>query len=342
MVARRKLSAVDCGRALGWLQDGVSQREVSRRLRVSLSVIQRLLERLQATGSTEERPRSGRRRSTSLRDDRAMRLAALRDRTVTATTLRQQLRLTANVNVSRQTVRNRLHEFNLHSRRAAVRLPLTPAHRQTRRDWCRGHQRWTRQQWGHVLFTDESRFTLSNNDARVRVWRRPGDRFVDACVREHDRYGGGSVMVWGGIHLRGRTPLHLVQGNLTAVRYRDEILQPLIMPTLQAMGPGSILQDDNATPHRAHVVRDFLQQRRMDRMDWPARSPDLAPIENLWDTLCRRVIEHHPPAANLAQLFQFLQQDWNAIPQQTLMTLVLSMRRRCVECVAANGGHTHY
>ena len=74
-------------------------------------------------------------------------------------------------------------------------------------------------------------------------------------------------MVWGGIHLHGRTPLHLVQGNLTSVRYRDEIVRCFVLPTLQTMGPGAILQDDNATPHRARVVTTFLQQHQVTRMN---------------------------------------------------------------------------
>ena len=142
--------------------------------------------------------------------------------------------------------------------------------------------------------------------------------------------------MWGG------TPLHLIQGNLTGVRYRDEVVLCTVLPTLQAMGPGAILQDDNTTPHRARVVTGFLQQYQVTQMDWPAHSLDLAPIENLWDILSRLVHDTHSHAANLAQLFQFLQQEWNAIPQQTLVTLVQSMRKRRVECLTANGGFTHY
>lgn len=149
-------------------------------------------------------------------------------------------------------------------------------------------------------------------------------------------------MVWGGIHLHGRTPLHLVRGTLTAVRYRDEILQPLVVPTLQAMGADAVLQDDNATPHRAHVVQDFLRDQPIVSMDWPSQSPDLAPIENLWDLLARRVNDRHPPPESTAQLFEILQREWMNLPQHTLVTLVESMRRRCMECVAANGGYTHY
>lgn len=90
-------------------------------------------------------------------------------------------------------------------------------------------------------FTDESRYCLSNNDAR--------EHFSDACVRQHDRCGRGSLMVCGGIHELDRAPLHLVQGNLTSVRNLREIMQLIVLPILQAMRSGTILWDDNAIPH---------------------------------------------------------------------------------------------
>ena len=149
-------------------------------------------------------------------------------------------------------------------------------------------------------------------------------------------------MVWGGIGRNYRTPLHQVQGNLTGLGYRDNILQPLVLPAMQALGPGAMLQDDNARPHRARVVNDFLAEQQVIRMDWPACSPDLNPIEHAWDVLGRRIREHHPPAENLNQLFQFLRQEWNLIPQLTLRRLVDSMRQRCLACIRARGGHTEY
>ena len=84
-------------------------------------------------------------------------------------------------------------------------------------------------------------------------------------------------MVWGGIHLHGRTLFRLVQGNLTGVRYRDEIVWRFVLHILQAMGPGTNLQGDNATPHRARVVTAFMQQQQVTGVNWPARSPDMAP-----------------------------------------------------------------
>ena len=152
------------------------------------------------------------------------------------------------------------------------------------------------------MFSDESRFTPSFNHGRVRVWRRQGERYADATVREHNRYGGGSVMVWGGMSLGTRTPLLRVDGNLNGVRYRDEILQPLVLPAIANMGLGAIFQDDNAPAHRARAVSNFLQQNQVNRMVWPACSPDLNPIARTplgrpWEA--RQV--KHPPTSDPGQ-----------------------------------------
>ena len=175
--------------------------------------------------------------------------------------------------MSDQTIRNHLRANNLRCRRQAVRPPLPPHHRTARRHWCTLHLWWQRVQWRRVMFTDESRFSIQFNNGGVRVYRRPGERFTDVNVRQHHQFGGGSVMVWGGISIHHRTPLYVVDGNLTGIRYLNEIIRPLVLPGLQQIGSGAVLQDDNA-----RVVTNFLRQQGIARMDWPAYSPDLAPI----------------------------------------------------------------
>ncbi|KAK7105538.1 hypothetical protein V1264_016903 [Littorina saxatilis] len=271
MPPRRRLSDAARGMAVAWLQEGVAVREVGRRLQVTHSVIQRLRDRFNNTGSVQEPRGAARTRMTTWREDRYVIVSALRNRTATANTLRGQVRTATNILVSDQTVRNRLHEVNMRSRRRAVRPPLTRAHRAARLAWTRRHLAWTRQQWSRELFSDESRYTLSFNDGRIRVWRRPRERFSNATALEHNRHGGGSLMVWGGFSLHHRTPIHCVQGNLTGIAYRDDILRPIATPVLQAIGPGATLQDDNAPAHGARVVNNFLQQQQVIRMDWPSR-----------------------------------------------------------------------
>ena len=237
MPPRRKLSNFDRARAVAWFQDGGTKREVARRLQVSISVIVRLIQCYIATGRVQERRRSGRPKKTNPREDRLIERQALQTRAASSSIIRRHVRVAANINISQQTIRNRLHGFYLRSRRPAVRPRLAPAHRAARRTFCRRHVRWTRHQWSKVLFSDESRFTMNHNDGRLRVWRRPGQRFIDATVQEKVALGGGSVMVWGAFSLHHRTPLYRVQGNLNGLRYRDEILRPLAVPTLQQIGP---------------------------------------------------------------------------------------------------------
>uniref|UniRef100_A0A670XN32 Tc1-like transposase DDE domain-containing protein n=1 Tax=Pseudonaja textilis TaxID=8673 RepID=A0A670XN32_PSETE len=78
-------------------------------------------------------------------------------------------------------------------------------------------------------------------------------------------------------------------GSLTAIRYQDEILRPLVRPYAGAVGPGFLLMHNNARPHVAGVCQQFLQDEGIDAMDWPARSPDLNPIEHIWDIMSRSI-----------------------------------------------------
>ncbi|KAK7092267.1 hypothetical protein V1264_008043 [Littorina saxatilis] len=250
MPPRRKLNEFERGRAVAWFQDGVPKREVARRLHVSISVIVRLIQPFTATGRVQERRRPGRPKKTTPREDRLIERLALQTKTASSSIIRRQRRVATNINISQQTIRNRLHGFNLRFRRPA--------------------------------------------------------------------------------------------GNLTGLRYRDEILRPLAVPTLQQMGPQAVHQDDNARPHRVRVVNDFLQQSGVNRMEWPACSPDLNPIENLWDELDRKVRSNLPPPRVVQHLYQMLQAEWQALPQRIFTTLVNSMRTRCVECQNSQGGYTHY
>ena len=170
-----------------------------------------------------------------------------------ATTLRTDFQRATGVRISTQTIRNRLHDAGLRSRRPAIRVPLTQYHMQIRLAWAWDHVTWTQNDWAAVLFTNESRFCVDFTDRRARVWRMPNEHFAPVCVAEHDRFGGGSVMVWVGISAQGKTDFHVIDnGTLTtALRYVNEILDVYVHPYADAVGENFILMDDNARAHRA-------------------------------------------------------------------------------------------
>jgi hypothetical protein len=172
---------------------------------------------------TRDRIRSGRPRVTSRRQDNHIRLVHLRNRFQTSS-------FTARIipglrPISSRTVRNRLREHNIRPRRTAIRPSLLPRHRAARLTWCRRYLRFRIQDWANILFTDESLFHLDSSGGRSRVYRRVGERYADSCVIQRQSFGGDRGMVWGSITAHGRTPLVVVVGNLTSMRYRNEIVQ---------------------------------------------------------------------------------------------------------------------
>ena len=116
---------------------------------------------------------------------------------------------------------------------------LDPTSQTARLNWAHDHVKWTDNDWDPILFTDEWRCCLDFTDRHARVWRRSGERFQDANISEHDRYGGGSIMVWAGISRGGRTDLNNTRGMMTRVRYRNDILDIYVRPTLVQSDPSS-------------------------------------------------------------------------------------------------------
>ncbi|KFM74611.1 Transposable element Tc3 transposase, partial [Stegodyphus mimosarum] len=173
------------------------------------------------------------------------------------------------------------------------------------------------EQWATILFTDESRFSLNTDFRRNFIWREPGIRYLPFNVLEINNYGG--VMVWAGIMLDGRTPLHVLdRGSVTGVRYRDEVLEPYIRLFRAAVGPEFISQDDNARPCRALLVDEFLESEDICRMDWKARSPDLNPIEYVWDALGRATGTRNRPPRIIQELKTALLNVWHQLPTCTV------------------------
>ncbi|GFY09068.1 transposable element Tcb2 transposase [Trichonephila clavipes] len=129
--------------------------------------------------------------------------------------------------------------------------------------------------------------------------------------------------------LNGRTELRIFdRGSVIGDRYCEEVLLPHVRLFRGAIGPGFIFMDDNARPHRTLAVEELLESEDITRMDWPAYSPDLNPIEHVWDALGRHIAARLRHPENTQQLKQMLIEEWALLLQEMLHQLVLSMRRR--------------
>ncbi|GFX19362.1 transposable element Tcb2 transposase [Trichonephila clavipes] len=234
---------------------------------IDLILHDRIWNRFLETGSVGRRPGQGRRRATTPKD-RYLVLTARRHRNMNATLLQQHFCSATGTTFSTQTVRNWLHGVGLYARRPMVCVRLTLRHRRDSREWATEHVNWRRNEWSNVIFSDESRFLVHPNNRHIFIWRDRGSRNNPAFVHESVRFGGGGVLVYGGISIDGRTDLYIIRdGPLIARRYRDEILRPIVVPYAAAIGDDFILMDDNCKPHRVNLVEDFLFEEGIVRME---------------------------------------------------------------------------
>ncbi|GFY13180.1 transposable element Tcb1 transposase [Trichonephila clavipes] len=174
-------------RIIGKIEEGRKITDVAREFDIAHSVVSRLWKSFKTTGMR-----------------------------TTAQQVANQFLAASGKQISRKTVARRLRGGGLYARRPVVCVPLTRQHRTARLQWCREHHNWTEQDWACILFSDESRFSLSSDCRRQLIWRESGTAYCPENIQEKDRYPTCSIMVWAGIMINGRTRLHVVtNGTMT-------------------------------------------------------------------------------------------------------------------------------
>ncbi|GFW81545.1 transposable element Tcb2 transposase [Trichonephila clavipes] len=315
MSQRRRLPNSLRWRAVGWMEMGFSQADAARRLNVSRSVVQRLWDQYQSEDSVSRRPVPGRPRATTPAEDRFLVLSARRRRTTTVPQLVADHFQASGRRISATTVRNRSQCRSVCKKTSCVRSPQ----RTTAKEPLMLGKR--------TCFLDAATMGFCAVHRRVQIYNGEG----------------GGILVWAGISLGGHTDLHVFHGGtVTGLRYRDEILDPYVRPYAATIGNDFILMDDNARPHRARIVEEYLEDHGLERIEWPARSPDLNPIEHLWEYLGREVAALNPPPRSLHELKQGLLCVWFSLPIPVSDNLINSMGNRCRQCIQVRDGHIPY
>ncbi|UYV72243.1 K02A2.6-like, partial [Cordylochernes scorpioides] len=314
---------------IGLKRAGWSIRQIAADTHLGASTVHRLWRRWLEQGNVAIYRNVGATRVTSARVDRRILRQAVAAPQATCTAILQHVQDTLDHSISTRTISRRLVANGLHSCRPLRRLPLTPPNRRQRLEWCRARSTWMTE-WHRVVFSDESRFCLSSDSRRVRVWRRRGERSNPAAIVERPTVRQRGIMVWGAIAYDSRSPLLRIQGTMTAQRYVDDVLRPVTLPYLQGV-PNALYQQDNARPHTARISQQALQDVQM--LPWPPYSPDLSPIEHVWDIIGRR-LHALPQPRSEDELWQMVEREWRAIPQDAIRTLIDSLPRRVAACIA--------
>ena len=310
---------------------------------VSAATVSRIKRKLDLGESwTDKRlGRCGRKRITTERDDRKIKHVIRKARKSSIGELRHDLE-EVGVRISKRTLQRRCYEMGFYCRRPQKKPKLTPTMKKKRKCWANEVQHLTLDDWRNVCFSDESSFQILSDKATF-VRRRPGEEFNLECLVNTVKHPT-TVMVWSVISGKGVGRLYVVEGTLRQDQYK-KIIETKLVPQLKDWfknGERFVFMQDGAPCHTAKSVMNFLRERNIPLLSWPGNSPDMNPLENLWELVKKRV--NRINITTRQQLIEQLIAVWHRDPD------VADLARRCIDSMPrriealkkAKGGTTKY
>ncbi len=321
--------------------DGRSHSYIARHIDCTRDTVRAVLARHAATGSPGSGARSGRPRCTDDALDTAIAVTAHIDKFTSPRQIKRQLFLS----VSTDTIDRRLQEAGLFGRVARHKRDYSADEVRKRLSFAEGYKDWTAEQWEKVLFSDEKCFYGKGFCGRVWVRRPKGEALnPEYCV--HKQAHPVKVNVWAAFCAGGQGYCHIFNEKLDSHLYK-RILTDNLLPSASlhfSLAPPRIEQwyflHDNDPKHTSGVVREWLHNAGVSVLEFPPYSPDLNPIENLWNAMARAVEQH---ACNtMEELQDVVAAEWERVDADYMRKLAHSMPKRCAAVVEAKGWHTKY
>lgn len=232
-----------------------------------------------------------------------------------------------------------LNSANLKYKKMKSAPLMTEKHKDDRYKWACEHVSWTIQEWRQVVFSDEKRFCLDGPDGFAFYWQ---DLRQEPRIFSKRQQGGQAIMVWAAMTYNGLSNMCLTSDNMDSIMYCNILGTEMLRFAHESASDTFLFQQDGASVHRSNYTLDWLDSNDVYLLPWPAKSPDLNPIENLWAVLARKVYRNQRQFRNVDDLKNAVIEEWNGITSSLTKNLISSMPKRCLETIKRQGKKTHY
>jgi transposase len=336
------LTPIQKAQAIAFHQSGWKPGKIADQFNAHRTTISRFIKAFEKTSSFERKKGSGRAKKLTPRNVRHLLKFARGNRRRTLNDFRKAL----TVKVSNRTLRRALHANGFHCRVAKKKPFLMERHIRERLAFARKYKNWTKDDWRKVLWTDESSFERGKYSRQHRVWRRPHEKDYLECLAPTFKSDRITVMVWGGITYGKKTDMVIFKKEgrrrrMSAKDYVDQVYEGPLRRFLENH-QDIILMEDGAPIHRSNAPKIWRQEHNIVKLDWPAQSPDLNPLENLWYRLKLKVQNATYAKMSSDKFEKVIVDSWNAFSTDEWNNLIDSMPERIKAVLDAKGGSTRW
>lgn len=290
--------------------------------------------------TTENKIRKPPPRKTSLRIDRAIARKCKCDPFKSSRDIMAEVNEEFGVDVSSRLIRRRLNDAGLFGRVSRKKPLLSKKNIKARLTFAKTHKNKNVQFWKRVLWSDETKVNRIGPDGKTFVHRPKCQAYNHRYTLKTVKHGGGNLMVWGAFSWHGVGPLVRIDGRMDKFSYLNILKNTMEPFSFESMPVNWIFMHDNDPKHASNIVKDWLLDEQIDVLTWPAQSPDLNPIEHLWNDVKVKIGQKKFKNSN--DLWAGIKEAWYSIPQSRCQKLVESLPRRCQETLKNRGHPTKY
>jgi len=341
MGRRESLSVENKKTIINMHNDGKNQREISILIGCHKCTVSRVIKQHKESDYLMgHKSGAGRPKITSQRDDRVIGRIVRKHRFTTLTDYISDAEHVG-IKISRATMQRRLSDMG-YKNRVPYKKPLVNAkQRKKRLDWCKTHMQHEVNYWENIIFSDESQFCIPIGE-HGKVWRRKCEELSPLCTKKVVKHPG-NVMVWGCMSSKGLGHLIFIDGKVNSAEYQ-RILTEGLLPTIEDtfMRQHCIFQHDLAPAHASKSSKIWLANQQLDVLPWPANSPDLNPIENVWRDIKFAIRSAAYLPRTKEELKNVIKATWEKFKVKDCRKLIHSMPGRCKTVIKMKGYPTKY